>query len=155
MGKGTARVNGANEETVGRVSGEIDTLRGELGALVAELDRRRREAFDLGLQVRRHPVAVAVAAATLALAVGGLIALAVAARRERRRPATRVRETRRALQRIMERPHRVGAEPTLPRKVVVAMATAAAAALARRLIQRQVAPSPAPRREPRPEALAR
>ena len=55
MGKGTARVNGANEETVGRVSGEIDTLRTELGALVGELDRRRGEAFDLGLQVRLGP----------------------------------------------------------------------------------------------------
>ncbi|HEX9048905.1 MAG TPA: hypothetical protein VF841_00055 [Anaeromyxobacter sp.] len=142
MGKGTARVNGAGEQAVGRVSGEIDTLRHELGALVAELDRRRREAFDLGLQVRRHPVAVAVAAATLALAVGGLVALAVSARRERRRPATRVRETGRALQRILERPHRVGVEPTLSRKVVAAIATAAAATLARRLIQRQVASTP-------------
>ncbi len=142
MGKGTARVNGANEATVGRVSGEIDTLRNELGALVSELDRRRREAFDLGLQVRRHPVAVAVAAATLALAVGGLIALAVSAGRRRRRPSTRIRETRRALQRIMERPHQVGRDPSIPRKVVAAVATAAAATLARRLIQRQLASTP-------------
>ncbi len=142
MGKGTARVNGAGEETVGRVSGEIDTLRGELGALVAELDRRRHEALDIGLQVRRHPVAVAVAAATLALALGGRIARAVSARRERRRPAARVRETRRALQRIMERPHQVGRDPSIPRKVVAAVATAAAATLAKRLIQRQVPPAP-------------
>ncbi len=138
MGKGTARVNGAGEETVGRVSGEIDTLRDELGALVGELDRRRHEALDLGLQVRRHPVVVAVAAATLALALGGLIALAVAARRERRRPAARIRETRRALRRIAEKPHQVGRDPSIPRKVVAAVATAAAATLARRLGQRQV-----------------
>jgi hypothetical protein len=142
MGKGTARVNGASEATVGRVSGEISTIRNELGALVSELDRRRHEAFDLGLQVRRHPVAVAVAAATLALAVGGLIALAVSARRERRRPSARVRETRRALARNMERPHQVGRDPSIPRKVVAAIATAAAANLAKRLIQRQVAPAP-------------
>jgi predicted histidine transporter YuiF (NhaC family) len=142
MGKGSARVNGASEEMVGRVSGEIDTLRRELGALVGELDRRRHEAFDLGLQVRKHPVAVAVAAATLALAVGGLIALVVAARRERRRPSTRVRETRRALQRIMQRPHEVGRDPSIPRKVVAAIATAAAATLAKRLVQRQVPSAP-------------
>jgi hypothetical protein len=142
MGKGTARVNGASEEMVGRVSGEIDTLRRELGALVGELDRRRHEAFDLGLQARKHPVAVAVAAATLALAVGGLIALVVAARRERRRPSARVRETRRALQRIMKRPHEVGRDPSIPRKVVAAIATAAAATLAKRLVQRQVPSAP-------------
>ncbi len=141
MGEGADRVNGP-EQTVGRVSGEIVTLRGELGALVAELDRRRHEALDLGLQVRRHPVAVAIAAATLALAVGGLIAVAVAARRNRRRPSVRARETRKALARIMEKPHRVGAEPTIGRKVVAAAATAAAAALARRLVQRQVSPAP-------------
>ena len=134
-------MNGA-EEAVGRVSGEIVALRGELGALVGELDRRRHEALDLGLQVRRHPVAVTIAAATLALALGGVIALAVAARRHRRRPSVRVRETRRALARILEKPHRVGAEPNMTRKVAAAAATAAAAALARRLVQRQVTPTP-------------
>ncbi|HET8540194.1 MAG TPA: hypothetical protein VFL83_10020 [Anaeromyxobacter sp.] len=141
MGEGTHRVNGAGEETVGRVSGEIDSLRAELGALVGELDRRRHEAFDLGLQARKHPVAVAVAAATLALALGGLVALAVAARRHRRRPSVRAREARRALARILEDPHRVGRDPSIPRKVVAAVATAAAATLARRLVQRQVAPA--------------
>lgn len=137
-------MNGAGEQTVGKVSGEIDALRGELGALVAELDRRRHEAFDLGLQVRRHPVAVAVAAATLAFAVGGLIALAVAGRRHRQRPSVRAREARRALARIMDKPHRVAAEPSMPRRVAVAAATAAAATLARRLVQRQVSPTPRP-----------
>ena len=140
MGEGADRVNGA-EETVGRVSGEIVAHRGELGVLVAELDRRRHEAFDLRLQARRHPVAVAVAVATLALAVGGLVALAVAARRHRRRPSVRAREARRALSRIWEKPHRVGAEPSLTGKIVAAAATAAAAALARRAVQRRVAPA--------------
>ena len=134
-------MNGA-EQSVGKVSGEIVTLRGELGALVAELDRRRHEALDLGLQVRKHPVAVAVAAATLALAVGGLIALVVASRRHRRRPAVRARETRRALARILEKPHRVAAEPSMTRKIAAAAATAAAATLARRAVQRKVAPAP-------------
>ena len=86
-------MNAGGEGNVGRVSGEIESLRGELGALIGELDRRRHEAFDLGLQVRRHPVAVAVAAATLALAVGGLIALVVAGRRRRQRPAQKVKDT--------------------------------------------------------------
>lgn len=145
-------MNGVGEEAVGRVSGEITTIRNELGALVAELDRRRHEAFDLGLQVRKHPVAVAIAAATLALAVGGLIALAVNARRVRRRPAVKAREARRAFARILDKPHRVAVEPSISRKIVAAAATAAAAALARRLVQRQVAPAP---RRPEPRTAAR
>jgi len=149
MGGGANRVNGAGEETVGKVSGEIDALRGELGALVAELDRRRHVAFDVGLQVRRHPVAVALAAATLALVAGGLIALAVAGRRRRQRPSVRARETQRALLRIARKPHRVAAEPSMPGKIAIAAATAAAAALARRLVQRQVSPAPRPRPAPR------
>ncbi len=140
MGEGTHRVNG--EQTVGRVSGEIDSIRGELGALVAELDRRRHEALDLGLQVRKHPVAVAVAAVTLALAVGGLVALVVTSRRRLRRPAVRARETRRALARLLQRPDRVAAEPSISRKVAAAAATAIAATLARRLVERQVARAP-------------
>ena len=141
MGQGADRVNGP-DPTVGRVSGEIVSLRGELSALVAELDRRRHEALDVRLQVRRHPVAAAVAAATLALAVGGLLALAVATRRRRRRPSVRAREARRALARILEKPHRVGVEPSVIGKVVAAAVTAAAASLARRLVQRQVPPTP-------------
>ncbi len=138
-------MSAAGEETVGKVSGEIESLRGELGALVAELDRRRHEAFDLGLQARRHPIAVAVAAAPLALAVGGLLALLVAGRRRRQRPAERIKETRRALARIMDQPHRVARDPSIPRKVAAAAATAAAAALAKRLVQRQVPPASSPR----------
>ncbi len=145
MGEGADRVTAAGEETVGKVSGEIDSLRGELGALVAELDRRRHEALDLGLQVRRHPVAVAVAAVTLALAVGGLVALVVAGQRRRQRPTEKLKETRRALARIMDQPHRGGRDPSIPRKVVAAAATAAAATLVKRLIQRQVPRAPASR----------
>ena len=141
MGEGADGVNRASEETVGKVSGEIESIRGEIGALVAELDRRRHEAFDLRLQARRHPVAVAIVAATLALAVGGLVALAIAAREHRRRPSVRARETGRALQRILQKPHRVAAEPSLPGKLVAAAATAAAATLARRLVQLRVAPT--------------
>ena len=141
MGEGADRVNRASEETVGKVSGEIESIRGEIGALVAELDRRRHEAFDLRLQARRHPVALAIVAVTLALAVGGLVALAVTARERRRRPSVRARETRRALQRNLQKPHRVAAEPSLPGKIIAAAATATAATLARRLVQLRAAPS--------------
>jgi hypothetical protein len=51
---------------------QIEDLRTELGALVQELDRRRHDAFDLRLQLRRHARAVAI--------VSGLLALLVARR---------------------------------------------------------------------------
>jgi hypothetical protein len=127
-------------EDVGRVSGEIESLRGELGGLVAELDRRRHEAFDLGLQARRHPVLAAAVAAVAALAVGGLLALAVRTRREHRRPAVRARETRRALSRLLEHPDRVAAEPSIGNKVATAVATLVATTVARRVLDRKLAP---------------
>jgi hypothetical protein len=140
MGEGADRVNGAREDAVNRVEGEIDSLRGELGGLVAELDRRRHEAFDLRLQLQRHPVAAAIAAAAAALVVGGAIALVVRGRRERRRPAVRARETRRALARLLEHPDRVAAERSVATRVATAVLTLAATTLAKRIIDAKVAP---------------
>jgi hypothetical protein len=141
MGEGADRVrngSGSPDAAVGRVSGEIDTLRNELGGLVAELDRRRHEALDLGLQARRHPVLVATAATVAALLLGGALALAVRARRQRRRPAVRAREARRALSRLFDHPDRVGAEPSIPNRIAAAVGVAVATALAKRLVERSV-----------------
>jgi len=64
---------------------EIEGLRSELGGLVHELDRRRHEATDLRLQIRRHPRAVGVLLSLVTLtAVGRVIVL-------RRRRANQVR----------------------------------------------------------------
>lgn len=158
MGEGADRLNGgATDPQVRRVAGEIEGLRGELGVLIGELDRRRQELFDVGLQVRRHPVAVAVGAAAAALVVGGLLAVVVRDRRERRRPAVRARETRRALARLLQHPERVAARPGLPQAIVAAIGTAAGAALARRMVERLVPParrSPRSARPPRAAPLA-
>ncbi len=133
MGEGANGVK-ATREVVGRVSGEVETLRVELGGLVDELDRRRHEAFDLGLQVRRHPVAVALAATAAALVVGGLLAIATRERRRRRRPSVRAREARRALSRLLDHPDRVAAEPSIPNKIATAVLTVAATAIAKRIM---------------------
>jgi hypothetical protein len=142
------RTNGMNgkEADVGRIAGEIDSIRTELGGLVGELDRRRREAFDLRLQARRHPVAAALAAAAAALAVGGLVALAVRQRRERRRPSVRAGEARRALARLLDHPERVAAEPGMGNKVATAVLTLVATSLAKRLLDERVAPRLVPSR---------
>jgi hypothetical protein len=151
-----ARTNGVNgrESDVSRVSTEIETLRTELGGLVGELDRRRREAFDLRLQARRHPIALAVAATSVALVVGGLVAVVVRARRERRRPSVRAAETRRALARIFAHPHDVAKRPRMAQKIATAVLTVAATTLAKRLIERRVVPRVAPARPVQPGARA-
>jgi hypothetical protein len=131
-------MNGVGEDTVGRVEGEIQSLRGELGGLVAELDRRRHEAFDLRLQIQRHPVAAAIAAAGAALIVGGLLAAAVRGRRRHRNPSVRARETRRALARLLDHPERVAAEPSISNKVATAVLSLAATVIAKRVLERQL-----------------
>ena len=131
-------MNGVGEDTVGRVAGEIQSLRGELGGLVAELDRRRHEAFDLRLQLKRHPVAAAIAAAGAALVLGGLLAAAVRSRRQHRRPSVRARETRRALARLLDHPDRVAAEPSISNKVATAVLSLAATIIAKRVLERQL-----------------
>jgi hypothetical protein len=131
-------MNGVGEDTVGRVAGEIRSLRGELGGLVAELDRRRSEAFDLRLQLQRHPVAAALAAAGAALVLGGLLAVVVRGRRQHRRPSVRARETRRALARLLDHPKRVAAEPSIGNKVATAVLSLAATMIAKRVLERQL-----------------
>ena len=157
MGEGADVVrNGAPEsEDVGRVAGEITTLRDELGGLVAELDRRRHEALDLRLQVSRHPVLVGTVATVAAILVGGAIALAVRNARRRRRPAVRAREARAALARLFEHPRRVAAEPSIGNKIATAVGVAIATTLAKRLIERSVRPTPRRRRRRRRGAPGR
>ncbi len=133
---------------VRRVAGEIDVLRHELGGLVAELDRRRHEALDLRLQVRRHPVLVATVATVGALLLGGAIALIVREARERRKPTRRAREIRDALGRLVEHPREVASQPSIGNKIVTAVGVAVATTLVKRMLDRAV-PTPVPVREQR------
>lgn len=132
-------VHDGSSHDVRRVSGEIDTLRQELGRLVAELDRRRHELLDLRLQVRKHPGLVIAAAGAAALLLGGLVGVAVRRRRQHERPTTRAREARRALARLLDHPERVAAEPNLALKIATAAGVAAGSVVARRLAERFVA----------------
>ena len=135
------KANGSHDP-VSRTEDEIGMLRHELGSLVSELDRRRHEALDLRLQLRKHPTAVAIAAGAAALLLGVAVAVAVRRRRKRHSLPGKARDLRRAMSRLLERPDRVAMEPRVLEKALAAAATAAAAALARRLIQRSVSPAP-------------
>lgn len=120
---------------VGRLEADIETTRTKLGAAIAELDRRRHEAFDLKLQLRRHLVAaagIAFAAAGLGFGIAALLR-----RRSARRhaPPARLRRFSNALSRMTEHPEKVAAnDPGFGRRILVGAATAAAAAAARRSV---------------------
>lgn len=132
-------------DQVNRVSGEIETLRQELGTLVAELDRRRHQLTDVRGQLRRHPAVVLAVAGGAALLVGGLLAVSLRSRRQHHRPAVRVREARRALARLLDHPQRVAAEPSMGVKIATAAGVAAGSAIARRVAE-QFASKAIPRR---------
>ena len=98
MGEGTAHVTavdatGGNgpaaptdgEATEQAIERDIDRLRGRLDGMVGELDRRRHEALDVRLQLRRHATAVATVGVVAAvIVVGGFVAWRNARRRQDR-----------------------------------------------------------------------
>ena len=75
--------NGHAFEHADELEREVAGLRNRLGALITELGRRRREAFDVRLQARRHPVSAVLGTAV----VLGLVGLGIAAVVHRRRQA--------------------------------------------------------------------
>lgn len=126
--------NGASRrEDARRLEGEIAKIREDLGALVAELDRRRHELMDVKLQVRRHPREIGIAAATVLGATTGIVWLAIARARRRRKFAATLRE---AVTRITT--ERAAPRPTGPGKIKEA-ATAAVAAVMGEALKRGLA----------------
>jgi hypothetical protein len=147
MGEGADRVRDGSPRPE-EVAGEIDVLRNELGGLVAELDRRRHEAFDVRLQASRHPLVVAGIATVVALMVGGAIALVVREARHRRSPTARARDVRAALARVASHPRRVAAEPSVAYRLATAAGVALVSAFAKRLVERSVRPAGPPKAAP-------
>jgi hypothetical protein len=125
-----------------RIESHIETLRHELGELVSELDRRRHEAFDFRLQMRKHPTAVAVAGVALAALVGIGLAVAIHGRRERARPVNRARRARAAVERLVRDPEHMAREPGVGEKILAAAGTAAASLLVKRAFERYVPARP-------------
>lgn len=129
-----------------RIKEDIDGIRRNLGGLVAELDRRRHEAFDIRLQLRRHTVPLAIGVAALAVAVGTTVAVVMHRRHQQRRLAARLRrlppllhQLRLALGRALAEPDRVAeTPPRLPAKLLTAGGTATAATLGKHLATRLV-----------------
>jgi len=75
---------------INRLRGEIDSTRHELQTYISELDRRRQEAFDLKLQIRKHPAVVIGVGVAIVATVAGAVALAARSRRRGRRGLSRL-----------------------------------------------------------------
>ena len=141
MGERTNGVSPADGQAgaSGRIDREISTLRQELGDLVGELDRRRREAFDLRLQLRRHPVVASVAGLALAALLGGAVAALLYDARRKRRAGYKARQLKVAVRRMVRHPERVGrGGPPPSEKIVAAVVTTAATLLVKRALERAV-----------------
>ena len=134
MGEGSPRV----DSTTQTLGGEIALVRYELDELLAELDRRRHELFDVRAQLRRHALGATLTGIAFLGTVSVGVWLGVLRQRRRSRLTARAGRLRHALARMTEHPERVAAEPTIPGKIVAAAASAAAAALVKKLLERGV-----------------
>jgi hypothetical protein len=136
---GAKSAHGADSESA-RLRADIDATHQRLEGLLGELDRRRREAFDVRLQMRRHPVAFAVAAALALGAVGGGTTIAVMRLRRRRRlQHSPVARLSRLWQISGRRGANTGERSGMLASVATRAAQVAAAMLVRRLVSRVLA----------------
>jgi hypothetical protein len=128
MGEGTPGLDA--------LGSEIAEVRGDLDSLLGELDRRRHEALDVPLQLRRHGVGVALTVVALVATAAASVWLAGWRRRRRDRLGAQAGRLRQALARMTEHPERVAAEPSAPVKIATAAANAAVAALVKKVLER-------------------
>jgi negative regulator of sigma E activity len=130
------------------IEDEIEELRQDTHVLVAELDRRRHEALDVGLQVRRHAYGISAVAAVAATLVTAAVVVSAARRRRAKTMTTRVQNLVQAIQ-ILSRtdPKRLAAtiDDTRGAKESALSGLAKIATMAARpLVMRSMA-APAPR----------
>lgn len=137
-GNGAGGEGDSPRKTVRELEAQVVELRDELGELIGELDRRRHAAFDVRRQLRRHAREVALTGLALVSVAAGFVWLGAWRARRRRSLDSRAQRLQRAMSRMIDRPERVAAEPTVPMKIVTAAASAAVAALIKKLLDRAV-----------------
>lgn len=119
------------------LSESIARRRERLGVILAELDRRRRDFFDVRKQMRKNAVPLVL----MLVGVGGAVALGLVLRARRRRYERRlpqrVSRVTAAFRRAVKDPDRVAAPPPyLGKSMLIAVASAAASALAAAVVKR-------------------
>jgi hypothetical protein len=142
--KGEAGRNGtaSAREATRRLDGEIGALREEIGGLVTELDRRRRDIMDVKLQLRRHGLEIALGAAGLAAAAVGVVWLGAWRARRKAPPATR--RLRQAVARLADEPDRVATHPSMLARISTAATSAVVVAVIKKGVERWLNSPPAP-----------
>jgi hypothetical protein len=134
MGEATT---GVDDGAPARAEREVSEARDRLTGIARELDRRRHAAFDMRGQLRRHAPAAGISAGTLVLLVGGSIWLAVRSKRRQSRPLAKARRLRWAMARMIAHPDDVArAKPSIGKKALSALISAAAGVLGKMLSQR-------------------
>ena len=136
MGEGTTGVG--TDKTTRELCGEIAELREDLDVLVGELDRRRHEAVDVKLQVRRHAMGVALTGIAFVGTAAAFVWLGVWRHRRRQSLAARGSRLREAFGRMIDAPERVAAEPTVATRIATAAVNAAIAAVIKKILERAV-----------------
>jgi hypothetical protein len=122
-----------------RIEKDITSIRDEIGELVDELDRRRREIFDVRLQMKRHPVATGFAGFAAAALLGGAVAMLIYNSRRKQRASYKAKQLKVAFGRMVEHPERVArGEPPPGEKILAAVGTAVATLLVKRALERAV-----------------
>jgi len=139
MGEGTRSVENPRTPEPERLEHEVDAVRDNIDHIVSELDRRRHDALDWRLQLRKHAVMLGLVAMGLAAAIGATIGLSIWRSRRRAGPMSKARRLRQALSRAIEHPEWVARpSPSVGKKALFsaasAFAGAAAKATARRLV---------------------
>jgi hypothetical protein len=135
--------NGDHRHGTERLYEDISSIRSRLSGLISELDRRRHDAVDVKLQVRRHPISFVLVAVAAVGVVGGLVAWRLVARRHRNRLVTRLRGLRSVLGRVVRDPERMAQRtPRLGTRLLHAGGEATAGIVAKRLAERLLGPAP-------------
>jgi len=120
------------------IEADLARQRAQLTCLVSELRRRGRELIDVGLQVRRHALAVAATFLAVGAIAAGSIALGVRRARRHNTLTARSRRLREAVGRVIDRPERVAAEPTVTQRILGSAGSAAAAVLVKATLDRML-----------------
>ncbi len=128
----------APREAVEELGGEIAVVRDELDTLLGELDRRRHDALDVPLQLRRHAAGASLTALAVVAAAAGSVWLTLWRRRRRDRLGAQAGRLQRAVSRMTEHPERVATEQTMAGKIATAAANAAVAVLIKKVLERGV-----------------
>lgn len=113
---------------INRLRTEIDATRDQLGTYISELDRRRHEALDLKLQVKKHPGLAIGAGVALIGAMAGAVVMVIRARR----PEARARKRQREVKRLASLPPNPPMDPYWMLKLLLRAALPIGIAVAKR-----------------------